>query len=66
MVYAHVGIDCCNVSQVVHVLPPSDIESCVQETGRAGHSGQLSIAVLLHNKKYKQLEKNMQAYIRPQ
>lgn len=31
------GIDCHDVTQVVHTLPPPDVESYVQETGRAGH-----------------------------
>ena len=39
------GIDCYNVSQIVHVLPPSDIESYVQETGRSGRNGLPSTAL---------------------
>ena len=27
------GIDCRNVTQVIHMLPPPDVESYVQETG---------------------------------
>ena len=41
------GIDCRDVRQVVHVGPPEDIESYIQETGRAGCDGEISLAVLL-------------------
>ena len=41
------GVDCPNVRQVVHFGPSSDIESYIQETGRAGRDGQLALALLL-------------------
>ena len=45
------GIDCYNVQQIIHVLPPNDVEFYVQEIGRAGRNGYYSSAILLHNKK---------------
>ena len=41
------GIDCPDVRQVVHVSPAEDIESYIQESGRAGQDGGNFLAVLL-------------------
>ena len=41
------GIDCKHVRQVIHFGPPVDIESYVQETGRAGRDGFPALALLL-------------------
>ena len=43
------GIHCLDVRQIVRVGPPDDVESYIQETGRAsaGRDGEESIAVLL-------------------
>ena len=41
------GIDCSTVREVIHLGPPIDTESYVQETGRAGRDGLPSLALLL-------------------
>ena len=42
------GVDCPDVRQIVHWGVPEDIETYVQETGRAGRDGLISCAVLFH------------------
>ena len=41
------GIDCPNVHQVIHWGAPDDVESYIQESGRAGRDGNASLALLL-------------------
>ena len=52
------GIDCHSVREVIHLGPPTDIESNVQETGRAGRDGLLSLALLLLKPGYKRHSEN--------
>ena len=47
------GINCHSVREVIHLGPPTDIESYVQETGRAGRDGLPSLALLLLKPGYK-------------
>ena len=47
MVAFGMGLDCTDVCQVIHVGAPDDVESYIQETGRGGHDGNLSLATLL-------------------
>ena len=58
------GIDCHNVTQVIYMFPPPDVESYVQETGQVSRNGQLSTAILLHTNKLKHLNQTMQCYVR--
>ena len=44
-----IGFDCPNVQRVIHWGPSSDIELCLQETGRAGRDGAPAQAILYHN-----------------
>ena len=41
------GLDCTDVRQVIHVGAPDDVESYIQETGRGGRDGNLSLATQL-------------------
>ena len=57
------GVNCPDVREVVHLGPPNDIESYIQETGRAGRDGLPSKAVLLIKKRYPQyISSDMKAY----
>ena len=43
------GLDIPDISQVIHVGLPAEIELYVQESGRSGRNGQLTKAILLKN-----------------
>lgn len=44
------GINCPDIRQVVHWGPSEDVEAYMQETGRAGHDGKISCALLFVSK----------------
>ncbi len=44
------GIDCPDVQSIIHLGPSDDLESYIQETGRAGRDGQTAYAKLLITK----------------
>lgn len=56
------GIDCPDVRQIVHVGMTEDVESYIQETGRAGRDGQPALATLLKARTYHMCEKSMKEY----
>ena len=46
-----IGLDCPNVTRIVHVDLPDDIESYIQHTGRASKDGQPLLSVLLRGRR---------------
>lgn len=40
------GLDCLNIHRIIHWGPPSDLESYIQETGRAGRDGEVAQAII--------------------
>ena len=45
------GLNCPNVRRIIHWGPPSDTESNIQETGRAGRDGDTAHAHLYYTKR---------------
>ena len=43
------GVNCCDVKQIIHIGVPKDTESYIQGTGRAGRAGEPSLALLLQH-----------------
>ena len=61
------GVDAPDIRNVIHITPPSRIESYVQEIGRAGPTGQLSSTTLYYNKSdisdnVKHMDKSIKEY----
>ena len=61
------GVDAPDIRHVIHITPPSSIESYVQEISRAGRTGQLSSATLYYNNSdisnnMKHINKSMKDY----
>ena len=55
------GLDCRDVHQIVHLGPPNDIESYIQETGRAG---EMCCGLLYFGGANKHVDENMLMYCR--
>lgn len=57
------GVDCADISNVVHFGPPNCLVQYVQETGRSGRNGKPSVALLLHGKDNKHLKQSMKEIV---
>ena len=57
------GVDCPDVRQVVHIGLPDDIGSYIQETGRAGRDGQVSMVTLLQARTYHKADNDIKLYM---
>ena len=58
------GLDCPDVHRVIHWGPPEDIETYLQETGRAGRDGKPAFAYLFCGGKGFHCDENIKAYCR--
>ena len=61
------GIDCPNVHRIIHWGLPSDAESYIQETGRAGRDGHVANAILFYSRRdisYGYMDKSIVSYCR--
>ena len=57
------GIDCPDIRQIIHWGMPSSLEEYVQETGRGGHDGNQSRAILYEGKGGKHASTKVKNYV---
>ena len=57
------GIDCPDVRHIVHVGLPDDICNYIQETGRAGRDGKVSLVTLLQSRTYHYVDNDIKKYV---
>ena len=53
---------CPDIRQIVHIGVPDDIGCYIQETGRAGRDGLLSVPTLLHSRVYHKVDEDIKMY----
>ena len=56
------GVDCPNIRTIIHWGPPDDLDTYVQETGRAGRDGLSSRAILLYGHPGQYVSEGMKLY----
>ena len=56
------GVDCPDIQQIIHVGTPEDVESYIQETGRAGRDGSHALVTLLRARTYHPCERTIRDY----
>jgi len=58
----HMGINCPDIRNVVHLGPPSSLVQYVQESGRVGQDGYSFVALLLHGSASEHVQQLMKSY----
>ena len=58
------GLDCPNISQVLHFSPAKTVEGYVQEVGRSGRNGQQAVALCIQTPLHVQTNKDMKQYVK--
>ena len=57
------GVSCAGVERVIHYGPPNDVETNIQQVGRAGRDNEISDRMLLLMKRQSRFcDTNMRAY----